>query len=140
MATESLAQPGTEPTTDTPPAYVLRGLGIYELHGEDILASYQGGGKYLVPSGTTTGLVYEVRVSPMRRDRDRCECQGFARHAHCSHHVAALRVARRSAVCNGCGARRWWRELQQVHEEDELLAWFPGDVLCRACIQAGHWC
>jgi hypothetical protein len=122
---------------ETVPAYYLRGRGIYELHSEDILEGYLGAGRYLVSSGTTPGLVYEVRVSPMRPARDRCECQGYARHGHCSHHVAAQRVARRSAVCDACGVRQWWRELEQVHEEDELLAWFPGDVLCRACIKAG---
>jgi hypothetical protein len=113
------------------PTYHLRGLGLYELHGEDILASYQGAGRYLVPSGTTRGLVHEVRVG-RRPERSRCECTGFQHHGHCSHHVAAQRVARRSAVCDACGVRRWWTEVTEVQEEDELLAWFPMDVLCRA--------
>src|SRR5918998_5754031 len=95
---------------ETPPAYCLRGLGLFELHGEDILEGYQGAGKYLVPSGTMPGEVYEVRVSPMRPERDRCECTGYQHHGHCSHQVAAKRVARRSAVCDGCGVRKWWSE------------------------------
>ena len=122
------------------PAYHLRGLGLYGLHGEEVLASYQGAGRYLVPSGTTPGLTYEVRVSPTRPERDRCECIGYQHHGHCSHHVAAQRVARRSTVCDACGVRRWWSELQEVHDEHDLLAWFAGDKLCRACVKAGHWC
>jgi hypothetical protein len=140
MAKASLAHPAHETTTGTQPAYVLRGLGLFELHAEDILKGYQGAGRYLVPSGSESGLVYEVRVSPMRPERDRCECTGYQHHGHCSHHVAAQRVARWSAVCDACGVRRWWSELRQVEEDDALLAWFPGDVLCRACIKAGHWC
>src|SRR5215212_728188 len=125
---------------ETHTAYHHRGLGLFELHADEILASYQGGGRWLVPSGSESGKAYEVRVSPARPQRDRCECQGFASHGHCRHHVAAQRVARRSAVCDSCGQRCWWRDLTEVHEEDGLLAWFPGDKLCRACIKTGHWC
>ena len=121
------------------PAYHFRGLGLYELHSEDILEGYQGAGRYLVPSGTEPGKLYEVRVSPMRPERDRCECIGYQHHGHCSHHVAAQRVARRSAVCDACGQRCWWSDLQEVYEDDGLLAWFAGDKLCRACIRSGAW-
>ena|SRR5215217_5613628 len=140
VSTESLAQPAHETTTEPQPPYVLRGLGLFELHADEILDNYEGGGRWLVPSGTTPGLTYEVRVSPMRPGRDRCECVGYQNHGHCSHHVAAQRVARRSAVCDACGQRCWWRGLQEVHEDDGLLAWFEGDKLCRACIEAGLWC
>src|SRR5215216_4342062 len=119
------------------PAYTLRGLGLFELHSEEILSSYQGGGRWLVPSGTTPGLTYEVRVSPIRPERDRCECIGYQHHGHCSHHVAAARVARRSAVCDSCGSRCWCSEITEVFEDDRLLGWFPGDRLCRACIRSG---
>ncbi|HLM77059.1 MAG TPA: hypothetical protein VK361_01505 [Rubrobacteraceae bacterium] len=54
---------------DPLPAYQLRGLGLFELHAEEILDAYQGGGKWLVPSGTTPGLTYEVRVSTTRPER-----------------------------------------------------------------------
>ncbi|MDP9454634.1 MAG: hypothetical protein M3Q60_02360 [Actinomycetota bacterium] len=117
------------------PAYVLRGLGIFELHADDILASYQGGGRYIVPSGTEANGMYEVRVGT-RPGRNRCECRGFASHKHCSHVVAAGRVARRSAVCDGCGERRWDRELLEVTEDHDSLTWFPGDLLCRGCVRA----
>ena len=116
MATQSLQ-------AEVLPAYHLRGLGLFELHSEDILEGYLGAGKYLVPSGTTPDLTYEVRVSPMRPERDKCECQGFAAHGHCSHHVAAQQVARRSAVCDACGSRRWWSEITEVFGDDELLSW-----------------
>ena len=53
-------------------AYHLQGLGLYEPHGEEILSSYQGAGHWLVPSGTETCRLYEVRVGA-RRERDRCE-------------------------------------------------------------------
>ncbi len=110
------------------PAYVLRGLGLYELHADEILASYRGGGKYLVPSGTDA-VVYEVRVGT-RPERNKCECRGFAGHNHCSHVVAASRVARRSAVCDGCGQRTWRRDLSEVQES---LTYFEGDLLCPTC-------
>ncbi len=70
------------------PAYVLRGLGLFEIHRDEILESYQGGGRWLVPSGTESGRLYEVRVGT-RPERNRCECTGFQRHEHCSHVVCA---------------------------------------------------
>ena len=123
---------------ETLPAYHLRGLGLYELHADHILDAYQGAGRYLVPSGREAGFVYEVRVGS-RPERHRCECTGVQHHGHCSHHVAAQRVARRSAVCDCCGVRQWWRDLREVHEDDGLLAWFAGDRLCKACVP-GHRC
>ncbi|MDP9479574.1 MAG: hypothetical protein M3R38_28560, partial [Actinomycetota bacterium] len=61
---------------ETAPAYVLRGLGLFELHADDILDSYQGGGRWLVPSGSDPGRRYEVRTGT-RPKRSRCECRGF---------------------------------------------------------------
>ncbi len=129
MIEQSLAQPA-HPTT---PAYVLRGLGIYELHADEILDSYQGGGRYIVPSGTTASGLYEVRVGT-RPERNKCECRGFASHGHCSHVVAASRVAKKSAVCDSCGERRWDRELVEVTEDHDSLTWFVGDRLCGGCL------
>ncbi len=111
------------------PAYALRGLGLYELHADEILDSYQGGGRWLVPSGTDAGNVYEVRTGT-RPERNRCECRGFGSHRHCSHVVAAERTAKRSAVCDGCGVRTWRRDLSEVQES---LTYFAGDLLCRSC-------
>ncbi len=134
MVEQSLAHPAHETTPD----YVWRGLGLFELYAEDILAKYQGAGKWLVPSGSESGKAYEVRTGS-RPERDRCECIGHQHHGHCSHHVAAQRVAKKSAVCDACGKRCWWSELREVEEDDGLLSWFPGDRLCRECIRAGHW-
>jgi hypothetical protein len=137
MASTSLAQPAHEPTTEPQPGYALRGLGLVELRGDEILGSYQGGGRYLVPSGTEVGRLYEVRVGVRRPST--CECRGFASHGHCSHVVAAERVASRSAVCDCCGIRAWWPQLTEVQEDDSLLAWFPGDRICDECRHTGHW-
>ncbi len=133
MDTTTVAQ--AAPQTTPEPAYVLRGLGLFELHRDPILDSYQGGGRWLIASGTESDRHYEVRVGVRRQS---CECQGYARHDHCSHLIAGRHVARRSAVCDCCGERRWWSELSEVQEEHELLAWFPGDRLCAACVP-GHW-
>ncbi len=111
--TESSASTAHPSTTETPPAYVLRSLGIFGLHRDELLESYQGGGCWLVPSGTEPGKVYEVRVG-RRPERNRCECRGFASHGHCSHLVAARRAARTSAVCDGCGKRVRRRDLVEV--------------------------
>ncbi len=125
--------PKVQHPSTSEPAYVLRGLGLFELRADEILASYQGGGRYIVPSGTTASGLYEVRVGT-RPERNRCECRGFASHKHCSHLIAAGRVAKRSAVCDGCGERRWDRELVEVTEDDASLSWFVGDRLCGGCL------
>ena len=130
MDTKSLAHPARPSTPE--PAYVLRGLGIFELHRDALLESYQGGGRWLVPSGTDAGKAYEVRVGA-RPERNRCECKGFGSHKHCSHLVAAERAARTSAVCDGCGKRVRRRDLIEVAEDHGSLTWFPGDLVCRRC-------
>ncbi|MDP9478427.1 MAG: SWIM zinc finger family protein, partial [Actinomycetota bacterium] len=117
------------------PDYVLRGLGIVAVAQDLILDSYQGGGRWLVPSGSDPGRHYEVRVGSHPK-RNRCECRGFGSHGYCSHVVAASRVAKKSAVCDSCGTRRWWHDLVEVGEDDASLTWFPGDRLCKACVVA----
>jgi hypothetical protein len=121
--------PKVQHPTTPEPAYVLRGLGLFELHADEILDSYRGGGRFMVPSGTEANGLYEVRVGT-RPERNRCECRGWASHKHCSHVIAAERVARRSAVCDGCGERTWRRDLSEVQES---LTYFAGDLLCRSC-------
>ncbi len=129
MIDQKSSAPAHPSTPETAPSYVLRGLGLFELRAGEILASYQGGGRYIVPSGTEANGLYEVRVGT-RPGRSRCECRGFAGHNHCSHVVAAGRVAKRSAVCDGCGVRAWRRDLSEVQES---LTYFAGDLLCRSC-------
>jgi hypothetical protein len=124
--------PEVQRPTTPEPAYVLRGLGLFELHAVEILASYRGAGRYLVPSGAGVGA-YEVRVGT-RPTRNRCECRGFASHRHCSHVVAAERTAKRSGLCDGCGERVWRRDLVEV--DPDSLTFFEGDELCRPCARA----
>ena len=133
MIDESLAPSGHESIPD----YEWRGRGLFTTYSVMILESYQGGGRWIVPSGREPGTVYVVRVGT-RPERTRCECRGFASHEHCSHVVAAGIARKKSAVCDSCGERRWWKDLTEVQEDDELLAWFPGDVLCSTCVP-GHW-
>ena len=134
MTNTTLPQPFPQPNApEIAPEYVLRGLGIAEHRGDEILASYQGGGRWLVPSGTAANGLYEVRVG-VRPERNRCECRGFASHKHCSHLVAAERVSKRSGVCDGCGERAWRRDLFEVG--DDNLTFFEGDELCRPCARA----
>ncbi len=135
MIDATIAQPAHPSTPEPTPAYALRGLGLYELHAGEILQGYQGGGRWLVPSGTEANGLYEVRVGT-RPDRNRCECRGFSSHKHCSHLIAASRVAKRSGVCDGCGERRWDRELLEVTEDHDSLTWFVGDRLCGGCLRA----
>ncbi|PLS86574.1 MAG: hypothetical protein CYG60_06495, partial [Actinobacteria bacterium] len=68
MSTTTIPEAQRPPTPE--PAYVLRGLGLYERHAGEILAGYQGGGKFLVPSGTAANGLYEVRVGT-RPERNR---------------------------------------------------------------------
>jgi hypothetical protein len=129
---ESLAHPAHQSTESTPD-YVLRGQGMFELYCDEL--EYLGAGKWLIPSGTVAGRLYEVRIRPRSES---CECVGYLHHNHCSHLVCAEIAYKKSAVCDACGERKCWTELFEVHEEDELLAWYPGDVLCRACCRH-HW-
>ena len=48
MAIRSLAHSGTESI----PEYVLRGRGLFETYRDEILAGYQGAGKWIIPSGS----------------------------------------------------------------------------------------
>ncbi len=131
MPNTTLPQPTPQPNApEVVLEYVLRGLGIAELRGDEILGSYQGGGRWLVPSGTAANGLYEVRVG-VRPERNRCESRGFASHKHCSHIVAAQRVSKRSGVCDGCGERAWRRDMYEVG--DDHLSFFEGDELCRPC-------
>ena len=47
--------------------------------------------------------------------------------------LAFVYPKRRLRVCIGCGGRFESRELVEVTEDREALAWFPGDELCRKC-------
>lgn len=87
---------------------------------------------WAVPSCTTPGVVYLVTVQ-QSRGHEVCSCDDFLRRERrCKHVWAVLYLRARSGSCCGCGARRWNRDLVEVHEEDHLT-WFVGDQLCEGC-------
>ncbi len=137
MIETTIARSGQESTTEPQPGYGLRGLGLFELHQGEVLAGYQGGGRWLIPSGTVGSRLYEVRVGT-RPERSRCECVGYQQHKHCSHIVCAAVARKRSAICDGCGGRFRHRQLVEVTEDHESLTWFPGDRLCRHECAGAH--
>ena len=118
------------PAPTSTPEYVLRGAGIFELHADEILASYQGGGRWLIPSGSESAKLYEVRVGS-RPERSRCECVGFLHHKHCSHVVCASLARKKSFTCDGCGRRVSNSEMVVVG--DDSLSLFEGDQVCGEC-------
>lgn len=142
MTKTSLAHDAHPSIPEPQPEYVLRGLGLFELHGDDILAGYggddtlygyQGAGRWLIPSGTVGDRLYEVRVGT-RPEGSRCECVGYQHHGHCSHIVCAIIARKKSALCEGCGHRYWHRDLVEVAEDNhDGLTWFRGDRICRGC-------
>ena len=92
-------------------------------------------GAWLVPSETGGGL-YEVRLSPI----ESCECAAFEHSGpRCEHIIAASIAQAKSRTCSCCGHRVLGRFTTEVTEEDSLLSWFAGDVLCADCIKEGYW-
>ena len=130
MVTTRIPAPPTEANPHEPtPEFILRGRGLFATYRDELC--YLGGGSWLVPSGSTSGKAYVVRVGVARPDR--CECRGFASHGHCSHVVCASIAHKKSAVCDSCGERHYWPELIEVTEDHASLTWFVGDVVCRRC-------
>jgi hypothetical protein len=69
--------------------------------------------------------------------RQVCECADFShRGAPCKHLLAAEIVSAKSAVGADCARRYLGRDLYEVTEDHESLAWFPGDRLCGPCAMA----
>ncbi|MDQ3832948.1 MAG: hypothetical protein M3315_04815 [Actinomycetota bacterium] len=130
MAETSIAHPAHESIPE-----FWKGRGLFETYRDEL--KYVGSGKWLIPSGSECGKVYEVRVGIRRESR--CECAGHRHHGHCSHVVCAERVHRLSGTCDCCGERRYWPRLRAVEEDDALLSWYPGDVICEACVREGAW-
>src|SRR5215218_4445125 len=119
---------------ETNPEYVWRGRGLFETYRDEL--EYLGSGKWLIPSGTKPGLKYEVRAGVRSES---CECVGYSRRGHCSHIVCVIIARKKSGVCDSCGVRRWNRELVEVQDDDGLLSWYPGDRICKRCIDDGAW-
>ena len=141
MATPSLAHPAY-PSTDrsgdlehvsSVAARVLRGQALYREHAEDFV--YRNGA-WLVASDAVPGRAYEVRLGPV----ERCECGHYRHRGVVCKHVYAARIAHsKSRICSCCGHRVLGRFVTEVTEDDALLSWFVGDVLCADCIRAGYW-
>ena len=127
------AHPATPESTERTPEHILRGHGLFELHRDEILESYLGAGRWIVPSGSVEGRTYEARVGS-RPERSRCECRGFASHKHCSHIVCATLARKKSFTCDGCGRRTPNREMVVVG--DDSLSLFEGDQVCGECALA----
>ena len=51
--------------------------------------------------------------------------------------TAATIAHAKSSRCSCCGHRVLNRFLPEVVEEDELLGWFVGDLLCAGCVGRG---
>ena len=110
--------------------YVERGRNLYLEHADHILKSYREG-TWLIPSGSTEGKVYEVRLGR----HEFCECSGYGYHGHCSHVVAATVAKAKSFSCDACGERVSHREMVEVSEEHLgwTLAFFLGEMVCLEC-------
>jgi len=71
-----------------------------------------------------------------------CSCPDHHRRdATCKHAIAAYVLVRASRptpklpACTACGGRFRHGELIEVTHEDGSLTWFPGDLLCKACVR-----
>ncbi len=130
MIEQSLAQPAHQSTTR-----VDRGRQLWEEHANEIRFD-AAGGVWLVPSQHEGTSVYEVTLG---HRGEFCECADFEFRGEACKHILAATIARvKSTTCSCCGNRVPWRFVTEVTEDDGLLAWFVGDVLCDACVP-GHW-
>ncbi len=127
MANTILAGSPQETTTR-----VERGRKLFEERSVEFRHEH---GVWWVPS-CTGASVYGVRLGPV----ETCECADFEYRGGLCKHVYAARIAEtKSRTCSCCGQRVLGRFTTEVHEDDELLSWFPGDVLCADCIRARFW-
>jgi SWIM zinc finger len=127
VTNRSLAQPAHQSTTR-----VARGRDLYSERWCEFRFEH---GSWFVPSATVEGRFYAVRLGPV----ETCECPDYEhRGAKCLHVTAATIARAKSTTCSCCGNRVPWRFVREVQEEDGLLSWFAGDVLCDACV-SGHW-
>ena len=124
----SLAHPAQE-THGSP---IERGRRLFEEHALEI--------RYVPPAGlwcvpSAVGGFYAVSLDP-----ERCECADYDHRGRpCEHIVAASIAKAKSRTCSCCGHRVLGRFTAEVSEDDDLLSWFPGDVLCADCIKQGFW-
>jgi hypothetical protein len=133
MASTSLARSGHQSTTEVEHApRVLRGQRLFREHAAGFLHKR---GTWFVPSENGCAY-YAVRLGPV----ETCECADYEhRGGRCKHIHAASIAHAESSRCSCCGHRVLNRFLSEVVEEDYLLSWFVGDLLCADCIRAGYW-
>jgi hypothetical protein len=128
MAKTIIAHPAPQSTTR-----IDLGRELYEEHADDFVYRH---GAWLIASDTVPGRVYEVRLGPI----ETCECGDYERRGGPCKHIYSSRIAQsKSRVCSCCGQRVLGRFVSEVAEEDELLSWFVGDLICADCISAGFW-
>jgi hypothetical protein len=120
MASTTIAQPAHPSTRES------RGLALFEEYGELITFEH---GVWYVPSRTDVTITYAVTLDTTG---EFCGCKDFEhRGGRCLHIYAATVARAKTAPCVSCGRRFRYRELVEVTEDHESLAWFPGDRLCR---------
>jgi hypothetical protein len=139
MIERSLAHSSTEETTAGDLEHVsgiaqrvLRGQRLFKERAAMFLHKR---GAWFVPSENGIGY-YAVRLGPV----ETCECANYEhRGGQCKHIVSASIAHAKSGVCSCCGHRVLNRFLSEVAEDDDLLGWFVGDMLCADCVKAGYW-
>jgi hypothetical protein len=126
VTSPTIARAGQEST-----GYVNKGRALFEERFEEF--RYLGdSGKWLIPSATVEGRLYEVST----RREGWCECRGYGSHGHCCHLIAGELARVKSGFCEVCGERFLNRCLYEVHEDHESLTWHPGQRLCEGCAAA----
>lgn len=121
----------TIPEAQRPSTRELRGIALYEEHGERIRFDRESR-VWLVPSQREATSVYEVTIG---RRGDVCECADFEHRGVSYVHIHAATIARaKTATCSGCSGRFPHRDLEEVTEDHGSLAWFVRDRLCPGCL------
>ncbi len=129
MAKSIIAHPGKEST-----ARADRGLEVFEERYNEV--EHVAGNMWSVPSSNLLTGTYLVRLG----DNLSCECADYTyRHRECKHIAAAQLAENKSRVCSCCNRKVLGRFTTEVSEDDGLLSWFVGDVICADCIREGFW-
>ncbi len=129
MSNDSLARSGQKSTVER----INRGRALFEAHGAAIM--FLENDVWSVPTSNGSGEAYLVNLRT-----ERCDCRDFEhRAATCKHIVAATIARAKSVTCSCCRERVLGRFTSEVTDDDELLSWFAGDVLCAGCIRRGFW-
>lgn len=51
----------------------------------------------------------------------------------CKHAIAATIAHAKASPCSGCGCRVARRELVEVHEDNDGMVFYEGDLVCLVC-------